>query len=441
VIELDYTHCLRRSVGDVGFDWEELVEPIKAAHEPVFYLLNNPHKWPIGWYHLPEKRPALERCKELAAEINAKADNLLLLGIGGSALGNIALRQSLNPPRANEFAGSLKLHVLDNVDPRVTHGILDRLDPARTYVNVISKSGDTLETMVNLFVTLSHFKKKLFPEEVSRRFIATTEPDRGILRQLARENNWRTLPITPDVGGRFSVLGSVGLLSAAATGVDVDALLDGALDMREACTGSNPAGNPALLLAQVNYKFAVERRLPISVMMSYSEAMYAWACWWRQLWAESLGKKKSADGDELPGPAGTTPLAALGTTDQHSMVQLFMEGPADKLYCIVRQSLWDSSPQQIEVPPAAKSGFGYLDGQAYEAVLNAECDATVGSLADAGRPVYQIILPKLDAYYCGQFIMLWELAVSFLGIMLNVNPFDQPGVEAGKIATRRSLGG
>ena len=174
-------------------------------------------------------------------------------------------------------------------------------------------------------------------------------------------------------------------------------------------------------------------------MMSYSFALLGLADWYRQLWAESLGKAKDLAGKEVH--IGPTPVKALGTTDQHSQVQLYSEGPPDKLFFILRQEGWESSPGKIEVPEGALKQFGYLHNLEYGKIIEAECDATIKALADAGRPVCQIVFPQLDAYHVGQFIMLWELATAYSGILYNINPFDQPGVEAGKIAAKRIRGG
>ena len=409
--------------------------------DPVRFLLDNPHGWPTGWYRLPDSRHEIDRIKEYAAEVNAKADDLLLLGIGGSALGNIAMRSSLNPPRANETPGNLKLHVLDNVDPDVTKAVLDRLNPARTYVNVITKSGGTLETMATFFVALEYFSRKLFPEEVARRFICTTDPEKSLLRDMARKLGFRMLTVPQDVGGRFSVLSSVGLLSAAATGVDIDALLDGALAMREKCGSSDANENPALKLASVLHHCGTELGYPMIVMMPYADSLYLWADWWRQLWAESLGKSHGMDGASLAKPAGTTPIKALGSTDQHSQVQLYQEGPDDKVFIFLRVKEWSKGPGKITVPESAMDKFGYLNGKMFCSIIDAECQATQAALAEAGRICIEIEFPLVDAHNIGEFIMLWMLATSYAGIMWNVNPFDQPGVEAGKIAAKRILMG
>ena len=439
MISVDYSNCLSGRIGGLGIPSPVFDCAAADTKRPVEFLLQNPHSWPLGWMRFPAERPGLDKIKDYAAEINIKADNLLLLGIGGSALGNIALRASLNPPRANEVAGNLKLNVLDNVDPALAKAVFDRINPARTYVNVISKSGGTLETMAAFFVALERFGEKLFPEEVARRFICTTDPEKSLLLDIARSRGFRTLHVPADVGGRFSVLSAVGLLSAAATGIDVDALLDGALEMLSACNSENPADNPALTLARVMWHYGAERGLPMAVMMPYSDGLYLWADWWRQLWAESLGKRLAMTGEPLERPAGTTPIKAVGSTDQHSQVQLYQEGPADKLFIILRVENWADGERPLKVPDAAKEKFGYLEGKPLGSIIDAECRATIAALADAGRPCIEIVFPRVDAHGVGEFIMLWQLAVSYAGIMWNVNPFDQPGVEAGKIAAKRIL--
>jgi glucose-6-phosphate isomerase len=265
----------------------------------------------------------------------------------------------------------------------------------------------------------------------------TTDPERGVLRRIADHENIATLPVPPGVGGRFSVLSAVGLLPAALVGIDIDALLAGAAAMDERCRTHELHANPAALFAALQYLAHTGRDANVHVMMSYTDRLFGIADWFRQLWAESLGKRKNLAGADVF--SGPTPVHALGATDQHSQVQLYMEGPFDKTitFLSVRQLPVDLAIPRIyeDVPE-----LGYLGGRTLFELLDAERQATAAALTRSGRMNMTIELPRIDAHAIGELIMLLQIATIYAGELYGVDPLDQPGVELGKQLTYALMG-
>jgi glucose-6-phosphate isomerase len=340
-------------------------------------------------------------------------------------------------PRAAR--GGPRLFVLDNVDPLLVGRVLDevaREDPgfAHTVVNVISKSGETAETAAQFMVIRSMLKSALGDDHASH-VVAVTDPHQGTMRAICEAEGYATLPVPNGVGGRFSVLSPVGLFSAAMCGIDIEGLLDGAAEMDTRCSDTSPLGNPAALLAWLLVELARGGKTN-HVLMPYGNALSGLADWYRQLWAESLGKSVDRDGNEVF--AGFTPIKALGTTDQHSQIQLYREGPNDKVIGLV---VAESVDRDLEIPAGLDAdSLRYLQGATLGGLLAAEKRATEYALVESKRPNYTITLPRLDAYHVGQFIQLWEVTTAYAGLMLNVNPYDQPAVETGKVATFGLMG-
>ncbi len=271
--------------------------------------------------------------------------------------------------------------------------------------------------------------------DYARRVVAITDPRTGTMRSICEAEGFATLPVPDGVGGRFSVLSPVGLFSAAMCGIDIEALHDGAAAMDTKCTETDPAGNPAAILAWLLVEL-YRRGKRSHVMMPYCNALEGLADWFRQLWAESLGKHREDGGEVVC--VGPTPIKALGTTDQHSQIQLYREGPNDKVIGLVEVETMDSDvvvPADLDV-----ESLRYLQGATLGALLNAEKRATEYALVEAGRPNFTITLPRLDARHVGEFIQLWEVTTAYAGRMLGVNAYDQPAVETGKVATFGLMG-
>ena len=458
---LDYTNMLAPSVGDVGVDparlrgEADLANRFREAHEAVERARD---RGDLGFFDLPYDHETARRVRYVADGFGQWFENLLVLGIGGSTLGTRALADALLGPYWNETSGEgrdhfPRLYVLENVDPDTVARTLAELDLRRTLVNVVSKSGSTAETMAQFLVLRSRLEEVVGEEEARGHLLLTTDPEKGALRELAREEGIPALPVPPGVGGRYSVLSPVGLLPAAATGMDVDALLRGAARMDERCRTPNLEENPAGLLAVLLYRAQQEEGQGTHVLMPYSDGLRSFSLWFQQLWAESLGKDRRDDtegpDEGWPGsatprdgrgtPTGPTPLPAVGATDQHSQVQLFMEGPSDKVVVFVSVGEREDPVTLPDRHPGV-GAFGYLGGHTMEELLDVERKATEEALRQRGRPSMTLEIPRLDAETLGQLLMLFQIGTVHAGALYGVNPMDQPGVELGKELTYGLLG-
>jgi glucose-6-phosphate isomerase len=383
----------------------------------------------VGFPDLPIDRPLLEQVTKFSAASRGKYDDVVILGIGGSALGPIALRTALRPSGWNMLddkarGGYPRLQVLDNVDPETIASLLSRLGLARTLFVVTSKSGGTAETMAQFLIV--HDRLTSAKLDVTKHMVFVTDPKQGALRPLADRLKVPALDIPPNIGGRFSVLTPVGTLPAALIGIDVKSLLAGAGEMAQRCDNIELAANPAGVFAMLQWLSDTQLRKSIAVFMPYSDPLRDFAAWFVQLWAESLGKKR-ADGTSV----GSTPLAALGATDQHAQVQLFMEGPADKTVTFVAVKERSADVKILAAFSDVKE-LGYLAGHSLGELIDIEQRATAGALARRGRPNMTIQLDRVDAAHVGQLMMLLEVATAYAGQLYEIDAFNQPGVELGK---------
>ena len=391
----------------------------------------------LGWIELPEGGDWLSDIEEYAAQVRAsELTDLVVLGIGGSSLGALTVVSSLQHPfRSIQREGDgLRVHFVDNVDPDVVAGLMEVLDPRTTLVNVISKSGTTAETMA-AYLAFKQWLEAALGDRYSERIVATTDPESGILRPLADRRGYATFTVPPSVGGRFSVLSAVGLLPIALAGIDVRELLAGAARAND--TIRRPlTENPIRQAALVQY-LCYRRGKPISVLMPYSSRLRNLGGWFVQLWAESLGKAESLTGSRVH--EGSTPLAAVGATDQHSQVQLFNEGPNNKLIAFVRIGQFDETTTIPDSEPELEQ-LAYLAGESFNRLINAEQAATAHALAQNGRPNYTLTLDRLDAAALGELLqfLMWQTAL--MGELTQINTYDQPGVELGKVYTYALMG-
>ena len=444
MIRLDYTNMMAPPIDGAitPAEWTEAGASFADAHTAVVDLHAG---GTLGFLDLPDDRAlhrqTLDFVERQRRRTGADAlTDVVVLGIGGSALGPIALRTALRAPQWNLLddaarGGNPRLHVLDNVDPANISALLARLDLHRALFVVTSKSGGTAETMAQYLVIRAKLTATLGEEKGKERLVFVTDPEKGALRAIARSERVTALDIPSNVGGRFSVLTPVGILPAALAGIDTTALLDGAADMRTRCAsgviGKNIAGTYAALQFLADQKHGRH----IQVLMPYSDALRDMADWFVQLWAESLGKHRS------PGDAGVgpTPLGALGATDQHSKVQLFMEGPGDKTVTFVAV---DEGSTDVEIPSLHQDipELAYLGGHRLSELLDIERRATAGALARRGRPNMTLSLERVDPWHVGALLMFLEMATAYAGHLYGVNAFDQPGVELGKQFTYAMLG-
>ena len=404
---------------------------------PLILQLNKERKAGKTPYRdLPYKTETADRVREVVAEVKDGCETLVVLGIGGSALGNIAVQTALNPYMYNIDEKQRKgprMFVFDNVDPAQLASFLnwvgDKLD--KTIFNVISKSGRTAETASQLLIIRQLLLDKLGPDGFRNQVVATTDANAGTLRTIATEAKLRTLVVPDGVGGRFTVLSAVGLFSAAMCGIDIDSLLAGAAAMDERVSREDFTENPAAINAAINYHYYNNEKKN-SVIMPYCYALKDMADWYRQLWAESLGKRVDLNGREVC--VGPTPIKALGTTDQHSQVQLYREGPNDKLFTFLQVRDFGRDLAVGPTPDCAGE-LGFLAGKNMSELLNNEKKATEYALLHDERPCLTVLFDQVDAHTVGQFIYLFEVTTSFAGALLNINPYDQPAVELGKDAT------
>ncbi len=371
-----------------------------------------------------------------------KFDNVVVLGIGGSALGATAVNTACNRPFAHLLSKkdrkAPRLFVMDNIDPAHFAALMDMIDPARSLFVPISKSGNTAETMSQFMICRGLLKKRLGKKYASN-IVAITDRSKGFLRPIAEAEGYETFPVPDGVGGRFSVLSPVGLFPLAMVGINIRKLLAGAAAMDARCKRANLRRNPAFMSAAVQYLYYLKGK-PLSVMMPYSQALRDVADWYRQLWAESLGKIRTRGGrrkkQEFVGP---TPIKALGVTDQHSQVQLYREGPNDKIFTLLAV---EDFGRDVRIPRtlADVEGCGYLGGHTMGELMDAERRATTYALTRSRRPNVTVTLPVVNEHTVGQLLYMLEVQTSFAGELLGINTYNQPGVEEGKIATYALMG-
>ena len=431
--KLDGEHGLPRSrLEDLARRFPAVLNEVRARRRDGEY----------GFYELGEQSQTVAAIRRFAEGIGQAYDHVLVLGIGGSALGTKALINALRPPAWNELDDESReffprITVLENVDPVSIAAALRRIDPRRVFVNVISKSGGTAETLAQYLVVRGWLDEALGQDAAVRHIAFTTDPARGPLRAIAEREGIAALEIPPGVGGRYSVLTPVGLLPAALTGIDVTGLVAGARRALERAERAELLDNPAALYAALHWAADAWLGARIHVLMPYSDRLKEFAAWYVQLWAESLGKRVDRRGEVIH--AGPTPLGSIGATDQHSQVQLFMEGPFDKLVSFIRI---EHPEEDVRIPSreALPEELAYLPGHTIGELLLSEQEATSAALARQGRMNLTLSLPAVTAETVGELIMFFQLATGFAGAWYGVNPFDQPGVELGKRLTFAAMG-
>ena len=396
----------------------------------------------MGFFELPADHRLAAATRRMAGTFARQCDALVVIGIGGSALGAAALRDALLPPCWNELDDEARsrlptLHILDNPDPDTASALLARLDPGRTLFNVVSKSGTTAETMAQFLVVWRWLGDTLGAKRVRTRFLFTTSPERGTLRELATRFDIPTLPIPAAVGGRFSVLSPAGLLPAAAVGIDIEAVLAGAAAMVRRCAAPELTANPAGTLATLLHAADTEMGASVQVFMPYADRLGGFAYWVRQLWAESLGKALDRTGRRVE--TGPTPVPAFGAADQHSILQLLMEGPRDKVVVFLGR---EAPGRDVDIPASFPDTreLAYLGGHTLFELLDRERRATAEALRREGRMNMTVMADRVDAHSLGGLFMLFQIAVVYAGALYGIDPLDQPGVELGKVLTRGLMG-
>ena len=441
-LHVDYTNMTDKYLGDKGISQKEIESHKKTAKEAHAYVAQNRGKDELfmGWTELPYNQDEIVNdIIQTAKDVRKKFEYFVVLGIGGSALGPIMAFNALCHLHYNDLPRSKrkgpKFYVEDNVDPVRMKELLDVIDVKKTCFNVISKSGATSETMTQYLIIADLLKAA--GENVKDQVIFTTDAKRGNLVKISAElGGVKSYVLTDGVGGRFSQLSPVGLLPAAVLGIDIKLLLKGAAHMDKLCKSADLKKNPALICALLQF-IGMKNGKNIGVLMPYSDNLKYVSDWYAQLWAESLGKNVTLSGK--PCNVGQTPVKALGVTDQHSQVQLYTEGPYDKIVTFLSVERYK---EPFPIPHGCEDipDVSFLGGHTMEELIQAENKATAYALTKAGRQNYTITLPEVNEFTLGQLLFLFELQTAYAGAMLNIDTFNQPGVEAGKKATFALLG-
>jgi len=424
MLHIQIDNLLAKKIGRInGIPKARLKSFCDSHQSSVQMIFRSKLKAGYAFLALPDADANLRKVKKYLKDQQKNAwKHIVLLGIGGSALGPIAVRDALT----NEFERGCKLHVLDNIDPTYVSRFFSGLPMAKTLFVVISKSGTTTEPM-SLFALAKEKVLVKFPGNYQKHFVFITDPKGGLLRKIAKKEGIETFDIPPKIGGRFSVLSNVGLIPCGLAGMDITGLLTGARQMREALKRNKGYDNQALKLASIQYLLDKKKGKTMTVLMPYSNYLFRIGDWYRQLLSESIGKKKSA---------GPTPITALGTTDQHSQLQLYNDGPNNKFLIFMRVLKHIENPKLANVLP---DELAFLNGQKLGNIIDASYKGTAEALTKHKRPNLTIEVPKVDSRHLGALFMLFEFEVALLGLFYNVNAFDQPGVEYSKKITKQLL--
>lgn len=444
MIELNCHNVTSDVIGcENGLDIQNCFNKYKETIRHIIADLNSNKDKPrhmLQWMNLGYNEETVWYVKEYAAMVEGRFDNILILGMGGSALGGKAVCEALLPPYWNfltkeERNNFPKIFFLDNIDPDQMNALLKILDLKKTLVNVVTKSGSTAEVMAQFMVLKDRMEAEL-GDDYRKNIIATTDKNIGILKQLSDQEGYKTFYIPDDVTGRFSVFSAVGLLPFALVGINIEEITQGIKDMDLALKNTDINCNIAAQNALIHYLADREHGKTISVMMPYSNRLRYVADWYCQLWAESLGKERDRNNNIVN--TGQTPIKAIGVTDQHSQIQLYNEGPNNKLITFLRVKEFDTT---LDIPNIFEyTGISYLGGKTINKLFNAEADSTMASLIDYKRPNLTITIPKITPYYLGQLLYMFEVQTAITAALYNINAFDQPGVEQSKNYTYALMG-
>ena len=379
--------------------------------------------------YLDENQSDLEKIHDYITENADKYQYIVVLGIGGSALGTIALRDALVPKIERQY-----LRVIDNVDPEFVRDSIFDLDYKKTLFVVVTKSGGTVETM-GLYFLLKNKVTKL-GLDYKKHFTFITDPKSGVLRDISKKENIPTFDVPENIGGRFSVLTPVSLLPLGLMGVDINSIAESARKFSQLILSSKVDENIAFQYAMFQYE-NIQRGKNINVVFPYSSNLKTFGEWYSQLLAESIGKVNK-EGVSI----GLTPVTAIGATDQHSQLQLYAQGPDDKIYTFIKINKFRYDYEIYEHflgDGLEKEKFSIIANIKLSNLLNAELEGTYRSLEEIDRPICSIELDKIEEKNLGELIVFFEASVALLGEILEINAFDQPGVERSKIITKEIL--
>jgi len=424
-----YQHDIRGAIGTHSIDEEQLGNVLAEAAPALDKLRQWHQDGTLPLLRLPAKRDDLPMLEALADEFRRRFDHVVLLGTGGSSLGGQTLA-SLADLGFGPREGCPRLWFMDNIDPATFAALFAGLDLTRTGFLVVSKSGGTAETLTQFAICLDAVRKTLGTSDVGDRFLLVTVPKDNPLRTLGKRYGMRILDHDPGIGGRFSVLSNVGILPALIAGLDGARIREGAASVLDPTLAATEAkDSPPALGAALTIALGRHRGVTQTVLLPYVDRLAHFGLWFRQLWAESLGK----DGK------GMTPIRAMGTVDQHSQLQLYLAGPPDKMFSVVMLDVAGTG-EAVSPEFADQPALAYLAGRRMGDLLDAEQRATAETLVRNGRPTRIFRLARLDETVMGALLMHFMLETIVAAHLLGVDAFDQPAVEEGKILARRYLG-
>ncbi len=376
-----------------------------------------------GWLKILDDKKYWQTVKT-QIQYFSKFKHLLVLGIGGSSLGCRAIIEALRVSGAKtkiHFAG-------DTTDPDEIEAVFSQLDWKHTAINVISKSGETLETMSVFFLAKERLEKAVGVKKASKSIICITDPEKGALLDFARENDYAILSIPQNIGGRFSTLTAIGLFPAGLAGINIFKILSGAIALRNDWQQYGGASHIINQFAAYHTAHYYKKR-GIHVLFCYASALKRFTAWYQQIWAESLGKTPVA---------GPTPIMAIGPTDQHSQLQLFQDGPNDKVYTFLQVESFQAKPR-VPVAITRMANLSYAKNQSFQNLIQSALIGTSEALMAQNKPVGILSIKKIDEISLGQLFVFYEIAVAMMGLMLHINPFNQPGVEDSKQRVKKLL--
>ena len=426
MIQVDYQNVLSDKIGLLNGISKRVFERSLNKYYPlVKQVFRSNNKFGYAFLNLPDDVGLVRKIKKFAeGQKRNKWENVVVLGIGGSALGGIALQDAVLGP-LHHLGKKPHLFFVDNIDPCYVTQLLTSIELKKSLFIVISKSGGTVEPMALL--NLIKLKLVKAGTDWQKHMIFITDANEGELRPIGKREKITMFEVPSKVGGRFSVLSSVGLVPTALADMDIGAVLRGAKKMREEIKKSKPENNPALILAFLQYFLDKRRKKSMTVMMPYSNLLFRFGDWYRQLLAESIGKNKKT---------GPTPINALGVTDQHSQLQLYNEGPNNKFLIFLHVL---KHREDIEIGSDLPKNLAHINNKKMSEIINAALMGTAQSLTKNKRPNITINISKINEESIGALFMLFEFQVALLGLLYKVDAFNQPGVEAGKVITKEIL--
>jgi len=438
-VTIDFSGAFTQIAGATGL----LLKEVKAietkawrAHETIASL---PQMSQDGFFGLPKRNDLFESCKKLTRKLKGAYENVVVLGIGGSALGFKAVADALLGKDHNlNPKGKPKYFVLDYLEPESIAKIFEFAPPKKSVYVAISKSGKTQETAAHLAYLGSKLEREIGKQGLKERLVIITELEaENPFQQMAEKMRLRCLEIPQLVGGRYSVLSPVGIFPLSLLGVDAYSLLRGANKFNKLTQSYELEANPALYYALLHYIYA-QKGHNVTVFFLYDRNMEALGDWLVQLWAESLGKRFNRRGDLVE--VGLAPICAIGPRDQHSILQLLIEGPFDKVITMIWPTKFKQDPR-IVLPMWQKKGFKYLSKKSFGQIMASEAQGTYQALTKSGKPVIKVNLDCIDAEGIGYMLQFFMCATAYLAELWDINAFDQPGVQLGKEISRRLLGG